>query len=310
MWDRGRSWPATRHAIFVREYWTLQGRRTEVPVSILLLTLNEEANLPACFEALAWCDDIVVVDSFSTDRTVEIASEAGARVIRRRFDNFAGQRNHALENVPFRHEWIFHLDADEIFTTGLLLEIREVIAVTSLEAFRVPSKMMFFGKWLRYSGMYPTYQVRLTRAPDFRFMQVGHGQREDLSPEKIGTLRNPYLHYSFSKGIGEWFDKHNRYARLEAVETILHLSEGEVGWGELFSTDATSRRRTLKKLSFRLPLRPLFRFLYMYILRLGVLDGRQGLTYCALLSIFEYMIVLNIREIQSQEHQLRNNLPL
>jgi glycosyltransferase involved in cell wall biosynthesis len=238
----------------------------------------------------------VVVDSFSADRTVELAERGGARVFRREFDNFAGQRNFALDSIPFRHEWIFHLDADEIITADLHREIEEVLDNPGYDAFRVPSKMMFMGKWLRHAGMYPTYQVRLTRCPGFRFRQVGHGQREDLEKSRIGTLASPYLHNSFSKGIGEWLDKHNRYSALEAEESIRQIRDGELGWSGLFSRDATERRRALKRLSFRLPLRPFFRFIYMYFIRLGFLDGHAGLTYCSLLAIYEYLIVLKIRE--------------
>jgi len=272
-----------------------------VSFSILLLTYNEEINLPACLAAIPWCDDIVVVDSFSNDKTVDIARLAGAQVIQRKFDDFAGQRNFALESVSFKYDWIFHLDADEIFTIELNQEIEHELLRTRYEAYRVPSKMMLFGKWLQFSGMYPTYQVRLSKSPNFRFVQVGHGQREDVPPEMVGTLQQPYLHYSFSKGLSEWFEKHSRYAAMEAHETVQQLKEGNIRWAKLFSADATTRRRALKNLSCRLPIRPLLRFIYMYIYRLGILDGRQGLTYCTLLSIYEYMIVLNLREIHQKE---------
>ncbi|KAA6183962.1 glycosyltransferase family 2 protein [Thiohalocapsa marina] len=267
--------------------------------SILLLTLNEEANLPACLAAVDWCDDIVVLDSFSSDSTLAIAEAAGARVYQRRFDHFAGQRNHALEQIEFKHEWILHLDADEIVTPELYAEIGQVIAEGCFDAFRIPSKTVFFGQWLRYSGMYPTYQVRLGHRDRLRFKQVGHGQREDLPAERVGTLTEPYLHYSFSKGLTEWFDKHNRYATDEARETVAALSAGHgLDWRGFWSRDRTRRRRALKALSLRLPFRPSLRFFYMYVLRRGFLDGRAGFTYCRLLAIYEYLIVLKTRELQ------------
>jgi glycosyltransferase involved in cell wall biosynthesis len=151
------------------------------------------------------------MDSFSTDQTTEVARGFGARVVQRKFDSFAGQRNHALDSVDFRHDWILHIDADEVVTSALKREMLEAIKSEGLDAYRIPSKTMFFGRWLRFSGMYPTYQVRLGRKGHFRFKQVGHGQREDIPPDRIGTLKEPYLHYSFSKGLAEWFDKHNRY---------------------------------------------------------------------------------------------------
>ena len=125
----------------------------------------------------------------------------------RQFDNFAGQRNFALINLEFKHKWVFHLDADEIITDELKSEMEREIENTKVDAFRVPSKMIMLGKWLRFSGMYPAYQVRLGRVGVLRFKQVGHGQREDIDASRVGTLENPYLHYSFSKGFEDWFTK-------------------------------------------------------------------------------------------------------
>lgn len=268
-------------------------------ISILIPTFNEEKNLPTCLAAIAWCDDIVVIDSFSTDGTVEIAEKFGVRVYQRQFDNFAGQRNFALTNFEFRHEWVFHLDADEIITDELKSEMEREIENAKVDAFRVPSKMIMLGKWLRFSGMYPAYQVRLGRVGVLRFKQVGHGQREDMNAGRIGTLRNPYLHYSFSKGFEGWFTKHNLYSTQEAVEGLMILGKKSIDWGGLFSIDApTRRRRVLKDISVRLPFRPLLRFLYIYILRCGFLDGKAGLTYCLLMIIYEYMITLKMKELR------------
>jgi len=293
-------------------------------ISVLLLTLNEAANLPACLAALAWADDVVVLDSFSHDVSVAVAERLGARVYQRAFDDFAGQRNYALDQIPFKHEWVLHLDADEIVTPALRAEMVAAVAAAEAvgaeeaggagaagavmvagakaagcyDAWRLPSKMMFMGRWLRYSGLYPSYQVRLGHRDRFRFKQVGHGQREDLAPERIGTLTEPYLHYSFSKGLSDWVEKHNRYASAEAREAVRLLdSGGGLDWAGLVAREPMRRRRALKALSLRLPLRPLLRFLYMYLLRRGFLDGRAGLTYCRLLAIYEYLIVLKTREL-------------
>ena len=268
-------------------------------ISILLLTFNEEKNLPSCLKAIDWCDDIVVLDSFSTDGTVEIAKKSGAHVYQRQFDDFAGQRNFALTNYKFRHEWVFHLDADEIITDELKSEIVRAIENSKVDAFRVPSKMILSGKWLRFSGMYPAYQVRLGRIGVLRFKQVGHGQREDINADRVGTLKNPYLHYSFSKGIEDWFTKHNHYSTQEALEGLKILREKSIDWCGLFSIGApTRRRRAVKDISVRLPFRPLLRFFYLYILRCGFLDCKVGLTYCLLISIYEYMIVLKMKELR------------
>jgi len=270
-----------------------------VSISVLLLTLNEEANLPACLAAVDWCDDVVVLDSFSTDATVSVAERLGARVFQRKFDHFAGQRNHALDQITFKHDWVLHLDADEVVTSALYAEMLRVTGEGRFDAFRIPSKTMLFGRWLRYSGMYPSYQVRLGHRERLRFKQVGHGQREDLPAERVGTLIEPYLHYSFSKGLTEWFEKHNRYATDEARETAKAIAEGHgIDWLGLLAGERTRRRRALKGLSFRLPFRPTLRFLYMYLLRRGFLDGRAGFAYCRLLSVYESLIVLKLHELR------------
>ena len=265
-------------------------------ISVLILTLNEEANLPRCLDALAWADDVLVVDSFSTDRTVEVAEARGARVLQRRFDDFAGQRNFGLTEGGLRHEWVLHLDADEVVTPELRDEVFGVIGDGSKDAYRVPSKMMLHGEWLRHAGMYPTYQVRLGRRDALSFVQVGHGQREALPPERIGTLEHPLLHYSFSKGLEDWFERHNRYSTAEAKQALEEAARGEIDWWGLVSGNSTNRRRALKQIAARLPFRPTLRFLYMYVLRLGFLDGAAGYTYCRLLSTYEYMTVIKMKE--------------
>ncbi len=275
-----------------------------IPVSVLILTLDEADNLPACLSALSWCDDIVVLDSGSNDRTCEIAKGFGASVLTRAFDNFANQRNFGLTDAGLKHEWILHLDADEVMTGDLLEEMESSLNDNRFDAYMIPSKTMFNGKWLRYSGMYPAYQVRLTRRGAFRFKQVGHGQKEDMDPGRIGTLKEPYLHYSFSKGIGEWFEKHNRYSTLEAFETVASLKNGKMDLQRVFSIDPYHRRQALKSLSFRLPFRPFFRFAYMYFFRLGFLDGANGFTYSCLVSVYEFMIALKVKELKRREKGL------
>ena len=282
-------------------------KKASPPVSVLVLTLDEEQNLPRCLKALTWCDDIVVLDSYSSDATVDIAKQRGARVMQRRFDDFASQRNFALDNVDFKHPWVFHLDADEVFTPELRLEVERAVREDRFQAFRVPSKTMFQGRWLRYSGMYPTYQVRLARKQGFRFRQVGHGQKEDIVPEKIGTIRSPYLHYSFSKGMSEWFEKHNRYSSQEAAESLRQIRDGRIEWKNLFRRDSAFRRGVLRQISCHLPCRSFFRFGYMFFLRFGFLDGIAGFRYCCLLAVYEFMIDVKIRELREIRMKERKN---
>jgi glycosyltransferase involved in cell wall biosynthesis len=265
-------------------------------VSVLLLTFNEERNLPACLQALQWCDDILVVDSGSKDATVEIAQMAGARILSRTFDNFAAQRNFGLEQGAFRHDWVLHLDADEIVTDAFVAELRRVSPPPEIDAYFVPSKLILFGRWLRHAGMYPTYQVRLGHKDRLRFKQVGHGQREALSQERVATFNEPYLHFSFSGGIQNWLEKHVRYARDEA-KLIIDIRNGEKKTN-VVETGRTGRRRRAKAVAAFLPpvLRPVARFLYVMLWRKGFLDGGAGLAYALMLSVYEGMISIYLYE--------------
>jgi hypothetical protein len=269
-------------------------------ISILILTFNEEMNIRQCLESVNWSTDVVVVDSFSTDRTVELARSSGARVVQNKFVNFAEQRNFGIRCGCLKNDWVFHLDADEVVTPQLRDALERAAETGRCQAYRVASKLIFEGRWLRFSGMYPCYQVRFGTRHALSFVQVGHGQREVLPSSQIGTLQEPLLHYSFSKGLEDWFSKHNRYSSAEAAENLKSLIHRRMPWKELLSLNPTRRWRALKELSIRLPGRPALRFLYMYLLRFGFLDGGPGWRYCQLLSLYECMTVLKLAELQAR----------
>jgi glycosyltransferase involved in cell wall biosynthesis len=264
--------------------------------SVLILTLNEERDLPRCLASVRHCDDLVVLDSGSTDRTTELARAAGARVFERRFDNFAAQRNYAQREIPFRHPWVLHLDADEQLTPELDAECRAAAARTDLDGFLIAPQMIFLGRWIPHCTDFPAWQARFVRAPQFAFIQVGHGQRE--APHmRVERLRANYRHDLSSGGEEEWLEKHRRYAAAEARE---HCSTaGGVRWGDLFSGERLRRRRALKRLSYSLPCRPALRFVYQYVLRRGFLDGRPGLRYCQLLARYEAFTTEELRQLRT-----------
>ncbi len=264
--------------------------------SVVILTLNEEQALPDCLAALPACDDIVVLDSGSTDATAAIAAAAGARVLTRAFDTFAGQRNHAQRAIAFRHPWVLHLDADERMTPQLDAECRRAAVRDDLDGFRIAPKMIFEGRWIPHCTDYPAYQARLVRAPGFEFAQVGHGQRE-APGMRLENLRESYLHDLSVYGQPAWLAKHRGYARAEARQLLGRTEAG--AWRRLFSAEALVRRRALKGLSFALPLRPAFRFAYQYVLRGGFLDGGPGLRYCLLLARYEGFIAGEIAKLKA-----------
>ncbi len=272
-------------------------------LSILILTFNEESNLPRCLNAVSWCDDVVVLDSFSSDGTETIALAAGARVLKRRFDNFAEQRNYGLDHGQLKYDWVLHLDADEVVTRELREELNVAAKAAKFVAFRVRANMIFRNHQLRHAC--PGPQVRFGHREHLRFKMCGHGQREDLPSEKVGTLKSSLLHYSFSKGWTDWFEKHNRYSTAEAQENV--ASQGaahEWDFRDMFSFNASTRRRAMKELSSNFPGRPVLRFLYMYFFRCGFLDGMAGLQYCLLLVIYEFMILLKADEIRRKMARL------
>ncbi|HEY1763476.1 MAG TPA: glycosyltransferase family 2 protein [Opitutaceae bacterium] len=265
--------------------------------SVVILTLNEERALPDCLVSLRGTDDVVVLDSGSNDQTANLAQAAGARVITRPFDTFAGQRNYAQCAIAFRHPWVFHLDADERMTPELDAECRRVANRSDLDGFRVAPKMLFEGRWIRHCSDFPAYQARFVRAPGFLFVQVGHGQRE-APGMRVVNLRENYLHDLSIYGEEAWIAKHRGYARAEARE---HRAGPEArGWIGLLAADPLFRRRSLKRLSFTLPWRPELRFLYQYLLRGGFLDGAPGLHYCRLLFCYEGFISQEIAKLKRQ----------
>ncbi len=267
-------------------------------ISVVILTLNEGVNLERCLNSVVWADEILVMDSGSTDVTLDIARAAGARILIRPFDSFALQRNHAMENGNLRNAWVLHLDADETVPEALQEELQGISRqdTSRFPVYRVASRLIFMGGWLRHAGMYPAYQVRFGRRDSLRFVDYGHGQREAQAPAEIGTLRTPLDHYNFSKGVNEWYSRHLRYARTEALQS-LEERKGSSSWGQAFSRDATTRRRALKRIAYRSPCRPLLRFLYVYFLKRGFLDGKAGWHYAAMMGTYQHFIDLNELEL-------------
>ena len=274
-------------------------------ISVLILTLNEEINLPACLASLTWSDDIVVLDSFSSDRTVEIARAAGARVYQRRFDNERKQRGFGVHETPFRYPWLYMPDADEVITPELRDEMLDAVRDPARRevAFRARPKTIFMGQWLRHSSLYPTWQLRLCRPERIRF-------ERDINLRTVvdgseGLLDGHYLHYTFNNGLDAWYEKHNRYSTAEAQESLKSLNGGVIPWRDLLPwRNGVRRRSALKEVSFRLPFRPTLRFLYMYLVRGGFRDGWPGYVHCRLLAAYEYMIVVKMAELRRREQGL------
>jgi glycosyltransferase involved in cell wall biosynthesis len=268
-------------------------------LSVLILTFNEEKNIRACLDSVAWADDVLVFDSFSTDRTCEIAEQWGARVLKHRFENYGLQREAARRLGAYKHPWVLALDADERPDKELAAELRAIAAApaggAAPVAYRLRRKDHFQGRWIKHATLYPSWFVRFYRWDKVAFEPRGvHEYPSAQGP--VGELKGHLIHHSFNKGLSEWWGKHVRYAELEADEGLKSLHR-KLDWAGLFRAgDPVRMRRALKGLSARMPLRPLLRFAYGYFWRGGILDGRPGLDYCLMLAAYEHLIVLNTRQ--------------
>ena len=287
--------------------------------SIYILTYNEERDIAACIESASLSDDIIVVDSLSGDRTPQIAQDLAqthpVRFISHAFESHGKQRTWMLQNVPAKHEWVYILEADERRTPELFAECCEAIAqvkagTREAVGFYAAERVMFMGQWIRHSTQYPRYQLRLLDPKKVWFDDYGHTERE-VCDGPTDFLKATYPHYTSGKGLSRWIDKHNRYSTDEAYETIHQLSEGDVDWQALFwGKSEVERRRALKNLSLRSPLRPLVRFVYMYVFLRGFLDGKAVLRWCILQMFYEYIIELKVWEIQERPYDEVYAMPL
>ncbi|WP_419806415.1 glycosyltransferase family 2 protein [Terriglobus sp.] len=280
-------------------------------ISVLILTKNEQQDLPGCLRSVDWSDDVWVLDSLSTDDTQAIARAAGARVIERAFDNWSAHQNWALQNIPFRHPWVFYLDADERVTPELAASLRGVTgarqdasdaAPTAASSFPVAYEIhrrdLLGSTWLQHVQL-SSFYVRLFRPESIRYERlVNPVTRVD---GETGRLQGYLDHYPFSKGIGWWIARHNDYSGKEAREIIAgRANEPPLSLRTaLFAQDFQTRRRMQKAIFYRLPGRPLLKFLAIYFGKRGFLDGRAGLQVAILQSIYEYLIVAKTRELEA-----------
>nr|WP_245817318.1 glycosyltransferase family 2 protein [Hydrococcus rivularis] len=241
-------------------------------ISIYILTHNEEIDIAACIESALLSDDVIVVDSFSTDRTIEIASRYPVRVVQHEFESHGKQRTWMLETIPTRYEWVYILEADERMTPELFRECLKASQSQEFIGYYVAERVMFMGTWIRRSTQYPRYQMRLFEKGKVWFSDYGHTERE-VCDGPTGFLKETYPHYTCSKGLSRWIEKHNRYSTDEAKETLRQLKSGKIDWYSLLlGKSEVERRRALKDLSLRLPFRPLLRWFYMYFILGGILE--------------------------------------
>ncbi len=286
-------------------------------ISILILTKNEQQDLPGCLKSVAWSDDVHVYDSGSTDDSAAIAQRFGARVTERAYGenklafggDEAAHRNWGLQNIPFKHAWVFVIDADERMTPDLVKAIQVAIALPGDQvAFRVQRRDFFLGTWLKHVQASPFY-MRLIKPNKIRHERLIN--TVSIADGPVGQVAGYLDHYPFSKGMSHWIDRHNGYSRFEAQQIMGNRQAGEgFSWVKAFTAkDFHQRRYHQKELFYRLPFRPLVKFLLLYVAKRGFLDGRAGLTYAVLQAIYEYFIVLKVRELEAAAQATQEGLP-
>jgi glycosyltransferase involved in cell wall biosynthesis len=280
------------------------------PLSVVIPAKNEEANLAACLASVAWAAEVWVVDSASTDCTAAIAEANGARCVQfapDRRDPSLKKKNWALENLPFAHDWVLLLDADERVPETLRAEIAGILRhpPAGLAGYYVNRRLIFLGRWIRHCGWYPSWNLRLFRHRLGRYERLGTAGVANAGDVEVhehvilqgqaGYLRHDLLHEDF-KSIYHFVERHNRYSNWEAqvYENLATGGPAEAAGEEQLAPSLfggpVQRKRWLKRLWVTLPGRPLLRFLWMYVFRLGFLDGRPGLIFCSLMTFHEAVI--------------------
>lgn len=232
-------------------------------VAALVLAYNEEENIEECLESIKWIDEIIVIDSYSKDKTVDLSRKYTNKVYQRKFDNFSSQRNFGLEQIE--SEWVLVIDADERVSPELRIEILETLKNPKAEGYRIPRKNYFLGKWIKYAGWYPDYTLRLFKVNSNRFNGLVH---EDIQIKgKVGRLREAFLHYTY-KELSQFIKKTDQYTTLDAQDMFRHNREF--------------------KLSDIL-IRPSWRFIKMYILKRGYRDGIYGFILSGLYFFYGFI---------------------
>jgi len=245
-------------------------------LSVAIIALNEEERIRACLESVTWADEVVVVDSGSSDKTVAIAREFTDRVLFHAWAGYGAQKNFALAQC--QGDWLLALDADERVSEPLRVEIAAALAADPpVAGFAIPRRNFFQGAWVRHGGWYPDYQLRLFRRGRGAFTEsaVHESVRVD---GPVGRLRAPLDHQSY-RGIEDFVARANRYSELAARQLASSGRGGSLG---------------------DLLVRPVWRFVSMYVLRAGYLDGWRGLTLAILYAHYVFLRAAKVREQRSR----------
>lgn len=293
--------------------------RGGTPVSVLIPAKNELANIRDCIASVAFAAEIVVVDSLSTDGSAELAQSLGATVVPFQWNGrHPKKKNWALAKVPWRHEWVLIVDADERITPGLAREIDRIVRTSTLDGHYLNRRFIFMGRWLRHCGYYPSWNLRLFRHAMGRYEKLedlgdtGSGDNEvhehvlltGGEDGRVGWCRHDMLHYAYPS-IAVWVEKHNRYSNWEAA--VLSGEREDTAMRGRLGGNALETKRWIKRAARRLPFRPTLRFLYHYIWKQGFRDGYPGLVMCRLLAWYEFVSIAKVGELRATQRPIRSS---
>ncbi|MBI5892853.1 MAG: glycosyltransferase family 2 protein [Deltaproteobacteria bacterium] len=256
-------------------------------ISVTIIALNEEENISACLESVKWADEILVSDSGSADKTVQICKEYGAKVFIDEWHGFGRQKNLIASRA--KNNWILNIDADERITPDLKKEIESVLNRGCCEGYNIPRKNFFGNKWIRHCGWYPDYNLRLYRKDKARFNERNVHEAVQING-KVGCLKNPLEHYTY-KNISDYLKRMDRYSTLAAEEMFKTGFKG-------------SRVQGFKGARVRmvdLTLRPFFTFLKMFILQKGFMEGYTGLVLSGLYASYTFSKYAKLWEMSGKD---------
>ena len=254
----------------------------KLPISAIILTYNEEIHIERLLKNIAgFADEVFIVDSYSTDKTLEIAEKYGAKIIQHPFENQAQQFNWALDNLDIKNEWVLRLDADEYLTEELKSEINKALeekfSSININGYFIKRRVYFMGRWIKHGGYYPTWILRLFRKGKARSEERQMDEHIVLLDGKAEELKNDFVDDN-KKNLEAWIERQNRYSSREADQILNPQKAGEKA--ERLGGPATDRRK-MKNFYLKMPLfwRSFFYFIYRYFFRLGFLDGKEGLIF-------------------------------
>lgn len=280
-----------------------------VPISVVVPIKNEAANLPRCLSSVAWADEIFVVDSNSTDNSAEIAKAHGAAVVQFEFSGtFPKKKNWALDNLPFRNDWVFILDADEVLPPEAKDEIAAIVeapqTAESPAGYWINRRFFFMGKWLKHA-YFPNWNLRLFKHKLGRYEKLTETETKSGDNEvhehvivqgPTGFMKCLMDHYAFPT-VDTFVEKHNRYSNWEAHVATSNLPTVD----EERLTSSVRSRRQLKSFASKMPCRPFLRFLYVYIWQKGFLDGVEGYYFARLHGYYEFLTIAKTYELKKNQ---------